>query len=74
MSKMAELITFLDKNGKSDIYTVENIHGLYQYLVIIGSPTNLTSSGQSSHHFGASYYNKNDTSNIQTVIADIRIS
>ena len=30
--KMTGLITFLENNGKSDVYTGVNIHGLYYYL------------------------------------------
>ena len=40
-----DLTTFFDNNGKPDIYTVVNIHGIYPYLEIIGAPTNLTTSG-----------------------------
>ena len=42
---MTDLITFLDNNGKLSIYIGRNIHGLYHYLEIIGSPTTLTTSG-----------------------------
>ena len=48
---MTDLITFPEKNGKLAIYTGGDIHGIYCYLEIIGSPTTLTSSGKSSHHF-----------------------
>ena len=30
--KMTYLITFLDKNGKSAVYEVRDIHGTYRYL------------------------------------------
>ena len=38
---------------------------------MIGSPTTLTTSGQSSHHFGTSSSIKNDTASLQPVIADL---
>ena len=41
-TKMTDLITFLDKNVKSD---VGYIHGIYSYLEIIGAPKTLTTSG-----------------------------
>ena len=34
---MIYLITFLDKNGNSAVYTGGNIHGLYLYMEIIGA-------------------------------------
>ena len=71
--KMTDLITFLDKNGKYAVYTGGNINGIYRYLEIIGYPTTLTTSGKRSHHFGTSYAINNDTSTLQTVIADLRI-
>ena len=49
--KMTDLITFLDKNGKSDVYEGADIHGIYRYLDMIGAPTILTTSGHHSHHF-----------------------
>ena len=36
---MIYLITFLDNNGNSAVYTGVNVHGLYLYIEIIGSPT-----------------------------------
>ena len=66
---MTDLTTFLDKNGKSAVYTGVNIHGTYRYLQMIGSPTTLTTSSQRSHHYGTSYSINNYTSSIQTVIA-----
>ena len=56
---------------KTDLYTGVNIHGLYHYLEIIGSPMTLNTSGQCSCNFGPSYSIKNDTSTIQPVIADL---
>ena len=50
--KMTDLITFIDKNGKSDVYDGGYIHGIYRYLEMIGAPTTLTTSGHRSHHFG----------------------
>ena len=62
-------IKLLDNNWKYDVYTGVNILELYHYLEIIGAPTTLTTSSQSSHHFGPSYYTKNYTKYLQTVIA-----
>ena len=31
-TKMIDVITFLDKNGKYSVYTGENTHGIYSYL------------------------------------------
>ena len=62
--KMTYIITFLDKNRKSAVYTGVNIHGIYNYLEIIGATTTLTTSGQRSHHFGPSYSINNYTSSI----------
>ena len=50
--KIKYLTTFLDNNVKRAIYTGGDICGIYFYLEIIVSPTNLTSSGQSSSPFG----------------------
>ena len=57
--KMTDLIAFLDKNGKSDVYEGGDIHGIYRYLEMIGYPTTLTASGQRSHHFCPSYSRNN---------------
>ena len=51
--KMTYLITLLENNGKSAVYTGLNIHGLYSYLDMIGDPTKLTTSGQRYHNFYA---------------------
>ena len=40
--KMTDLITFLDNNVKYAVYEGGDIHGIYRYLEIIGSPTTLT--------------------------------
>ena len=71
--KMTYLITFLENNRKSDFHTGGYIHGIYRYLVIIGSPTTLTTSGQSSHHFVPTYSRKNDAATIHTVIVALRM-
>ena len=57
---MTYLIKFLDKDGKSAVYTGGKNHGLYRYLDMIGSPTTLTTSVQRSHHSGTSSSIKND--------------
>ena len=44
-AKMTDIITFLDKNGKSSVYTGGNIRGIYHYLEMIGAPTTFTTSG-----------------------------
>ena len=36
--KIIYLITFLDNNGKSDVYKVGDMHGIYFYLEMIRSP------------------------------------
>ena len=66
--KMTDLITFLDNNGKSDVYTGGEIHGIYYYLDIIGDPTKLTTSGQRYRHFIPSSSINNDTAYLHTVI------
>ena len=33
--KMTDLITFIDKNGKSAVYDGGDIHGIYRYLEMI---------------------------------------
>ena len=70
---MEDLITFLDKNGKSDVSPGGNIHGIYRYLEMIGSPNTLTTSGQRSHNFGPSYSTNNGTETLQPVIAALCI-
>ena len=49
-SNMADIITLLDNNGKSTVYIGGNIHGIYCYLEMIGTPTTLTTSGQKSYN------------------------
>ena len=41
---ITDLITFLENNGRSDVYTGGDIHGIYRYLEMIGDPTTLTTS------------------------------
>ena len=71
--KMTYLITFLDNNRKYAVYTGVNIHELYRYLEIIGSPTIFSTSGQQYRHFGPSYYINSDTETFQSVISALRI-
>ena len=70
---MTDLITFLDNNGKSSVYTEGNIHGIYSYLEMIVYPTTLTNSGQLSVNFVPSSSIKNDTASLQTFISALRI-
>ena len=65
---MTDIITFLDKNGKSVVYMGGEIQGIYRYLEVIGATTTLTTSGQRSHHFGPSYSSNNDAENLQPII------
>ena len=53
-SKMTDIITFLNNNVISAVYTGGEIHGIYRDLEMIGAPTTLTTSGQRYHHFGPS--------------------
>ena len=71
--KMTDIITFLENNGKSAVYTGGDIHGIYRYLEMIGAPTTLTNSGHSSHHFGPSSSSNNDAATIQSVISALRM-
>ena len=71
--KMTDIITFLDNHGNSAIYTGVSIHGLYCYIEIIGSPSTLTTSSQSAHHFDPSYFINIDTQTLQPVIVDLHI-
>ena len=65
---MTYLITFPDSNGKSAVYKGANIHGLFSYLESIGAPTTLTTSVQSSRHFGPSSSTNNDTATLKPFI------
>ena len=71
--KMTYLITFLDNNRKSAVYTGGDTNGIYRYLVMSGAPTTLTTSGQQSHHFCPSSSINNDAATIQPVIANLRM-
>ena len=42
VTKMKDLTKFLDNIVKSSIYAGVDIHGFYNYLEMIGSPTSLT--------------------------------
>ena len=66
---MTDLITFLDTNGKSAVYTGGKINGIYRYIEMIGAPTILTTSGQRSHHLSPSYSSNNDAEPLKPVIA-----
>ena len=70
---MKYIITSPDNNGKLAVYIGRNIHGIYSYLEMIGAPAILTTSCESSHHFGPSYFTNNDTATIHPVIADIHV-
>ena len=71
--KMIDIITFLDNNGISVSYTGLNICGIYRYPEMIGYPTKLTTSSQSSHNFVSSSSIKNDIESLHPFIADIRM-
>ena len=73
LPKVTDLITFLDNNKKSSVYTGGDIHGIYRYIEIIGDPTTLTTSCQRSHHVGPSSSVNNDTAYIQLGIAALRM-
>ena len=70
---MTDLITFLDNNGKSDVYRVGDIHGIYRYLEMIETPTTLTTSGHRSNHFGSSSSRNNDATTLQQFIAALHM-
>ena len=70
---MTDLITFLDNNGKSAVYTGGDIHGIYRYLDMIGDPTTLTTSGHRPHHFVPSSSSNNDAATLQPVISALRM-
>ena len=71
--KMTDLITFVDKNGKSAVYEGGDMHSIYRYLEMIGAPTTLTTSGHRYHHFGSSLSINNDATTLQPVIAALRM-
>ena len=66
---MTDIIKFLENKGKLYVYTRVNIHVLYRYIEIIGSPKTLTTSDQRSHNFGPSSTINNDTATLQSFIA-----
>ena len=66
---MKYLITLLDNNGKSSVYTGRDINGIYRYLEMMVYPTTLKNSGHRSHHFGPSSSSNNDAATLQPVIA-----
>ena len=70
---ITDLITFLDNNGKSAVYTGGNINGIYRNLEMIGDPTTLTTSGHRTHHFDPSSSSNNDAATLQPVIAALRM-
>ena len=70
---MTYLITFLENNGKSDVYTGGDILSIYRYLEMIGAPTTLTTSGHRSHHLGSSSSINNDATTLQPIIAALRV-
>ena len=71
--KMTDLITFIDKNGKSAVYDGGNINGIYRYLELIGAPTILTTSVHSSLHFVPSSSSNNDAATLQQCIAALHM-
>ena len=73
MPKMKDFITLIENNRKSAVYIWLNIHVIYTYLEIIGSPTTLTTSSQSFHNFVPSSFKNNDTSSLQLVIAALHM-
>ena len=70
--KMTDLITFLDNNGKSAVYTVGGINGICRYLEMIGDPTTFATSSQRYHYFSPSSSINNDTAYLQPVIESLR--
>ena len=70
---MTYIISFLDNNGKLDIYTGGGIHGLYHYLEIIGSTSNLTSSDHIYSYFGTTSSTNNDIANLRPVVSDLHV-
>ena len=61
VTKMTDIITLLDRNGKYDVYIRGEINRIYRYLEMIGAPTTLKTMGQLYHHFGPSSSIKNET-------------
>ena len=67
--KITDLITLLDNNGKSAVYTRWDIHGIYRYLETIGATTTLTTSGQCSHRFSPSSTSNKNAETLHPFIA-----
>ena len=70
---MTYLITLLDNNVKFSVHIGVDIHRLYFYIEIIGSPTIVTTLVQRSRHFFPSSSTKNDTATLHPVIAVCRM-
>ena len=70
---MTDLITLIDKNGKSSVYEEGYINGIYRYLDMIGAPNTLTTSVHRYHHFCPSSSSNNDEATLQPVIAALRM-
>ena len=73
VTKMIDLITFLDNNGKLDVYTGGNTNGLYRDPEMIGALTTLTTLSQRFYNFCNSYSTNNDTASLHPVIAALQI-
>ena len=72
--KMTDLITFLNNNGKSDVYTGGDIHRIYHYLELNEYPETFTTPFQCSRHFSPLYSINNDAETIMPVISDLRMT
>ena len=70
---MEYLITLINNNGNFSVYIGKNVHGLYWYIEIIGSPTTLSNSGQRSHMFFISPYTNIDIATLRTFIEDLSV-
>ena len=71
--KMTDIITFLEKNGKSAVYEVGDIHVIYRYLEMIGAPNTFTTSGHCSYHVVPSSSSNNDAATLQPVITALHL-
>ena len=69
---ITDLITFLDSNVKSAVYTGVDSHRIYSYLEMIGAPIILTNLGQRSHNFIPSYSINGYAETLQPFIAALR--
>ena len=67
------IIKFLNNNGKSDIYTGGNIHGIFCYREKIVAPSTLTTSCCYYKHVGPSSCINNNIATFQPIIDDICI-